>query len=98
MEPKVLRLKYSLKIIGQIIGGYGYMAEQAIEHYFLDGYAIGVTLETEEELKDRMITRIYDPSSPITPSHRLYPKFFLCISDERFVPYSDTLRLVICQT
>jgi len=43
------------------------MAEQAIEHYFRDGYAIGVTLGTEEELKDRIITRIYDPTSPITP-------------------------------
>ena len=72
------------------------MAEQAIEHYFRDGYAIGVTLGTEEELKDRIITRIYDPTSPITPLPiGLYPKFFLCISDERFVPYSDTLRWVI---
>jgi len=44
------------------------MAEQAIEHYFRDGYAIGVTLGTEEELKDRIITRIYDPTSPITSS------------------------------
>ena len=36
----------------QIFGGYGYIAEQAIEHYFRDAWAIGVELGTEEELKD----------------------------------------------
>jgi alkylation response protein AidB-like acyl-CoA dehydrogenase len=36
----------------QIFGGYGYMAEQAIEHYFRDAWAIGVELGTEEEQKD----------------------------------------------
>lgn len=36
----------------QIFGGYGYMAEQAIEHYFRDAWAVGVELGTEEELKD----------------------------------------------
>jgi alkylation response protein AidB-like acyl-CoA dehydrogenase len=36
----------------QIFGGYGYMAEQAIEHYFRDAWAIGVGLGTEEEQKD----------------------------------------------
>ncbi len=38
----------------QIFGGYGYMAEQAIEHYFRDAWAIGVDLGTEEEQKDRI--------------------------------------------
>jgi alkylation response protein AidB-like acyl-CoA dehydrogenase len=36
----------------QIFGGYGYMAEQAIEHYFRDSWAIRVELGTEEEQKD----------------------------------------------
>jgi alkylation response protein AidB-like acyl-CoA dehydrogenase len=36
----------------QIFGGYGYIAEQAIEHYFRDAWAIGVDLGTEEEQKD----------------------------------------------
>jgi alkylation response protein AidB-like acyl-CoA dehydrogenase len=36
----------------QIFGGYGYMAEQAIEHYYRDAWAIGVGLGTEEEQKD----------------------------------------------
>jgi acyl-CoA dehydrogenase len=31
----------------QIFGGYGYMAEQAIERYFRDARAIGVNLGTE---------------------------------------------------
>jgi alkylation response protein AidB-like acyl-CoA dehydrogenase len=38
----------------QIFGGYGYMAEQAIEHYFRDAWAIGADLGTEEEQKDRI--------------------------------------------
>jgi acyl-CoA dehydrogenase len=42
----------------QIFGGYGYMAEQAIEHYFRDAWAIEVDLGTEEELKDRIAERI----------------------------------------
>jgi len=42
----------------QIFGGYGYMVEQAIEHYFRDAWAIGVDLGTEEELKDRIAERI----------------------------------------
>jgi alkylation response protein AidB-like acyl-CoA dehydrogenase len=42
----------------QIFGGYGYMAEQAIEHYFRDAWAIAVDLGTEEELKDRIAKRI----------------------------------------
>jgi alkylation response protein AidB-like acyl-CoA dehydrogenase len=36
----------------QIFGGYGYIAEQAIEHYFRDAWAIGADLGTEEEQKD----------------------------------------------
>jgi alkylation response protein AidB-like acyl-CoA dehydrogenase len=36
----------------QVFGGYGYMAEQSIEHYFRDAWAIGVGLGTEEEHKD----------------------------------------------
>ncbi|OGP98751.1 MAG: hypothetical protein A2026_00440 [Deltaproteobacteria bacterium RBG_19FT_COMBO_46_12] len=42
----------------QIFGGYGYMAEQAIEHYFRDAWAIAVELGTEEELKDRIAETI----------------------------------------
>jgi alkylation response protein AidB-like acyl-CoA dehydrogenase len=42
----------------QIFGGYGYMAEQAIEHYFRDAWAIAVDLGTEEELKDRIAETI----------------------------------------
>ena len=42
----------------QIFGGYGYMAEQAIEHYFRDAWAIAAELGTEEELKDRIAERI----------------------------------------
>ncbi len=41
----------------QIFGGYGYIAEQAIEHYFRDAWAIGTELGTEEEQKD-LITEI----------------------------------------
>ncbi len=36
----------------QVFGGYGYIAEQAIEHYFRDAWAMAVELGTEEELKD----------------------------------------------
>lgn len=42
----------------QIFGGYGYMAEQAIEHYFRDAWAIGVELGTEEEQKDLIAEKI----------------------------------------
>jgi alkylation response protein AidB-like acyl-CoA dehydrogenase len=47
----------------QIFGGYGYMAEQAIEHYFRDAWAIGVDLGTEEELKDTIAEIILGPDS-----------------------------------
>ncbi len=42
----------------QIFGGYGYMAEQAIEHYFRDAWAIGIDLGTEEELRDRIAEKV----------------------------------------
>ncbi len=42
----------------QIFGGYGYMAEQAIEHYFRDAWVIGVDLGTEGELRDRIAERM----------------------------------------
>jgi alkylation response protein AidB-like acyl-CoA dehydrogenase len=42
----------------QIFGGYGYIAEGAIEHYFRDAWAIRVDLGTEEELKDRIAERV----------------------------------------
>jgi len=45
----------------QIFGGYGYMAEQAIEHYFRDAWAIGVELGTEEEQKDAIAEILLGP-------------------------------------
>jgi alkylation response protein AidB-like acyl-CoA dehydrogenase len=45
----------------QIFGGYGYMAEQAVEHYFRDAWAIGVDLGTEEEQKDAIAEIILRP-------------------------------------
>jgi alkylation response protein AidB-like acyl-CoA dehydrogenase len=47
----------------QIFGGYGYMAEQAIEHYFRDAWAIGVDLGTEEEQKDAIAEILLRPDS-----------------------------------
>ena len=47
----------------QIFGGYGYMAEQAIEHYFRDAWAIGVDLGTEEEQKDAIAEILLGPDS-----------------------------------
>jgi alkylation response protein AidB-like acyl-CoA dehydrogenase len=47
----------------QIFGGYGYVAEQAIEHYFRDAWAIGVDLGTEEEQKDAIAELILGPDS-----------------------------------
>jgi alkylation response protein AidB-like acyl-CoA dehydrogenase len=46
----------------QIFGGYGYIAEQAIEHYFRDAWAIGVELGTEEEQKDEIAEVMIGPS------------------------------------
>jgi alkylation response protein AidB-like acyl-CoA dehydrogenase len=45
----------------QIFGGYGYTAEQAIEHYFRDAWAIGVDLGTEEEQKDAIAEILLGP-------------------------------------
>jgi alkylation response protein AidB-like acyl-CoA dehydrogenase len=42
----------------QIFGGYGYMADEAIEHYFRDAWAMAVELGTEEELKDVIAEKI----------------------------------------
>ncbi|MEW6376589.1 MAG: acyl-CoA dehydrogenase family protein [Thermodesulfobacteriota bacterium] len=42
----------------QIFGGYGYMVEQHIEHYYRDAWAIGAELGTEEELKDVIVERM----------------------------------------
>jgi alkylation response protein AidB-like acyl-CoA dehydrogenase len=47
----------------QIFGGYGYIAETAIEHYFRDAWAIGVELGTEEELKDIVADRMLGSDS-----------------------------------
>jgi alkylation response protein AidB-like acyl-CoA dehydrogenase len=47
----------------QIFGGYGYIAEQAIEHYFRDAWAIGVELGTEEEQKDMIAEIMLGPDS-----------------------------------
>jgi len=47
----------------QIFGGYGYMAEQAIEHYFRDAWAIGAALGTEEEQKDAIAETLLGPDS-----------------------------------
>jgi len=47
----------------QIFGGYGYIAETVIEHYFRDIWAIGVELGTEEEQKDMIAERMLRPDS-----------------------------------
>ena len=47
----------------QIFAGYGYMAEQAIEHYFRDAWAIGLELGTEEEQKDAIAETLLGPVS-----------------------------------
>jgi alkylation response protein AidB-like acyl-CoA dehydrogenase len=47
----------------QIFGGYGYTAEQAIEHYFRDAWAIGVNLGTEEEHKDAIADILLGPDT-----------------------------------
>ena len=42
----------------QIFGGYGYIAEQAVEHYFRDAWALATELGTEEELRDDIAQKI----------------------------------------
>lgn len=60
----ITQLEVGRRLIGvvdealQIFGGYGYIAEQAIEHYFRDAWAIAVDLGNEEELKDRIAETI----------------------------------------
>lgn len=67
MDPEFLsiaQLEVGRRLVGvvdealQIFGGYGYMAEQAIEHYYRDAWAIGVELGTEEENRDEIAKRI----------------------------------------
>jgi alkylation response protein AidB-like acyl-CoA dehydrogenase len=67
MDSKFLsitRLEAGRRLVGvvdealQIFGGYGYMAEQAIEHYFRDAWAIDVDLGNEEELRDRIAEKV----------------------------------------
>jgi alkylation response protein AidB-like acyl-CoA dehydrogenase len=52
------RLVWTVDEALQIFGGYGYMAEQEIEHFYRDAWAIGVELGTEEELKDILSEKI----------------------------------------
>jgi alkylation response protein AidB-like acyl-CoA dehydrogenase len=47
----------------QIFGGYGYMVEQPVEHYFRDTWAIISKLGTEEELKDSIANELFVPIS-----------------------------------
>ena len=60
----IAQLEVARRLIGvvdealQIFGGYGYMAEQAIEHYYRDSWAIGALLGAEEELNDIIAERI----------------------------------------
>jgi len=63
-SSSMTQLEVGRRLIGvvdealQIFGGYGYMAEQDIEHYYRDAWAIGVELGTEEEHKDEIAKRI----------------------------------------
>jgi alkylation response protein AidB-like acyl-CoA dehydrogenase len=60
----IARLEVGRRLLGgvdealQIFGGYGYMAEQSIEHYYRDAWAVAVELGTEEENKDEIAKRI----------------------------------------
>lgn len=67
LDPQFLsatRLEVSRRLVRvvdealQIFGGYGYMAEQAIEHYFRDAWVIGVDLGTEGELRDKIAEKM----------------------------------------
>jgi alkylation response protein AidB-like acyl-CoA dehydrogenase len=42
----------------QIFGGYGYVSEQGIEHFYRDAWAIRSFMGTEEELKDHLSQQI----------------------------------------
>jgi alkylation response protein AidB-like acyl-CoA dehydrogenase len=70
MDPRFLsmaQLDVGRKLISvvdeavQIFGGYGYMADEAIEHYFRDAWAMAVELGTEEELKDVIADGLLGP-------------------------------------
>ena len=60
----IARLEVGRRLLGivdealQIFGGYGYMTEQAIEHYYRDAWAIRSLLGTEEELRDLIIQKL----------------------------------------
>jgi alkylation response protein AidB-like acyl-CoA dehydrogenase len=45
----------------QIFGGYGYIVDQSIEHYFRDAQSIRLELGTESEQKDAIAERILGP-------------------------------------
>ena len=63
------RLEAGRRLIGvvdealQVFGGYGYVTEQSIEHYFRDAWAIRVDLGTEEEGKDAIAEILLGPDS-----------------------------------
>ncbi len=58
---RLIVMRNLLKVVDealQIFGGYGYMAEQAIEHYFRDAWEVSVSLGNEEELRDTIAEQI----------------------------------------
>jgi len=67
MDPKPLlvaqievgkRMAWVVDEALQIFGGYGYVAEQEIEHFYRDAWAIRSLLGTEEELRDLLSEKI----------------------------------------
>ena len=67
MDPKPLliaqievgkRMAWAVDEALQIFGGYGYIAEQEIEHFYRDAWAIRSLLGTEEELRDLLSQKI----------------------------------------
>ena len=67
MDPKPLlvaqieagkRMTWAVDEALQIFGGYGYVAEQEIEHFYRDAWAIRSLLGTEEELRDLIIQKL----------------------------------------
>jgi alkylation response protein AidB-like acyl-CoA dehydrogenase len=52
------RLVWAVDEALQIFGGYGYIAEQDIEHFYRDAWAVAAELGTEEELKDEIAKKI----------------------------------------
>lgn len=47
----------------QIFGGYGYIVDQAIEHYFRDARSTAIELGTEDELRDSIAQVILGPDA-----------------------------------